>query len=400
MLKKEQLRLRVGTEKSIRPAYVSLTNYGLRKRAAQMLETYGSYLGCTRGELDEELARFVKGGGDLKINRGFVELANGMAEFEGAAAGLAREVRTALFTRGAAHFPLGLGQGPGRADVVAEVAQQFAQTSADVERLMFADLKEAQVLERFDALEPIPFLERYNLALAQGLLIHAVSVDVVVRDASATRLRQLFRYLKFFQLLFEVESDGRDLRVHIDGPASVLKQTKSYGVKLATFLPALLLLEDFELIADVRWKRRRYTFKVRPEDGLKSHYSPKGGWVPKELAQLKSRLQEVLPDGVKVRDAAHVVSLGGRYVYVPDLEFRGMGKRAFLEILWPWKKLKWSRYYAPFASHAPDNAFLCLSTKVASKTFQKTNRDPRVVYYRATPLADRIATAIVGFLER
>jgi predicted nuclease of restriction endonuclease-like RecB superfamily len=178
-----------------------------------------------------------------------------------------------------------------------------------------------------------------------------------------------------------------------------LKQTKSYGVKLATFLPALLLLEDFELTADVRWKRRRYTFKVSPADGLKSHYAPKGGWVPKELAQLKSRLKEVLPAGVTVRDAAHVVSLGGRQVYVPDLEFRGMGKRAFLEILWPWKKLKWSRYYAPFASYAPDNAFLCLSTKVASKTFQKTNRDPRVIYYRATPLADRIAAAVVGFLE-
>ncbi len=397
MLKKDQLRLRVGANKEIRPAYVRLNNYDLRKRASEMLEVFLTSIGRTRGEIDEELTRFVKGGGDLKINRGFVELANGFADFEGAAVGLAREVRTALFARGATHFPLGLGKGPPRREIVAVVARQFAQTPAEVERLMFADLKEAQVLERFEAMEPIPFLERYNLALAQGLLVHAVSVDVVLRNASSTRLRQLFRYLKFFQLLFEVESEGDDLRVHIDGPISVLKQTKSYGVKLATFLPALLLLDDFELVADVRWKRRRYTFRVSPDDGLKSHYSPKGGWVPKELDQLKRRLKEILPQGVTVRDAAYVASLGGRHVYVPDLQFRSGGKSLFLEVLWPWKKLKWSRYYEPFASHAPPNAFLCLSTKVASKTFQKTNRDPRIVYYRATPLADRIVKAVVMF---
>ncbi len=398
MLKQDQLRLRIGADKSIRPAYVSLGNCGLRQRASQVLDTFQAYLGSTRGELDEELARFVKGGGDLKINRGFVELALNLAQFEGATPGLAREVRAALFARGAAHFPLGLGDGPDRHAMVAEVARQFGHSTAEVERLMFADLKEAQVLERSSSLEPIPFMERYNLALAQGLLVHAVSVDVVLRNASATRLRQLFRYLKFFELLFDIESDGDALLVHIDGPMSVLKQTKGYGVKLATFLPALLLLDDFELAADVRWKRRRYSFVVTPADGLVSHYAPKGGWVPRELLQLRSRLDELLPPEVKVKEAAHVVSLGGRNVYVPDLEFRGYGKRAFLEVMWPWKKLKWSRYYEQFANHAPPNAFLCLSTKVASKTFQKTNKDPRVIYYRATPLADRVAQAVVAFL--
>lgn len=398
MLKKEQLRTRVGADKSIRPAYVSLGSRELRQRAGQMVDIFRAYLGATRGELDEELSRFVKGGGDLKINRGFVELATGFAEFEGAAPGLAREIRTALFLKGAAHFPLGLGDGPGRQKMVAEVARQFACATEEVERLMFADLKEAQILERFEGLEPIPFLERYNLALAQGLLVHAVAVDVVLRNASPTRLRQLFRYLKFFELLFEIESDGDDLRVHIDGPISVLKQTKGYGVKLATFLPALLLMDHFELVADVRWKRRRYTFEVTPADGLVSHYSPKGGWVPGELAHLRTRLVEVLPPEVKVKGAAHVISLGGRNVYVPDLEFRGHGRRAFLEVLWPWKKLKWSRYYDHFAAHAPPNALLSLSTKVASATFQKSNRDRRIVYYRATPIADRIAKAVLALL--
>jgi predicted nuclease of restriction endonuclease-like RecB superfamily len=398
MLKKDQLRVRIGADKSIRPNYVSLGNADLRRRAAEVTELFSLHLGRTRGDLEEELGRFVKGGGDLKINRGMVELALGMAEFEGAAAGLAQEVRSALFAQGARHFPLGLGAGPTRREVVAEVARQFACSATEVERLMFADLKEAQLLESFSQLPPVAFLQRYNLALAQGLLVHAVAVDVTLRQVDAVLLRQIFAYLKFFELLFEVVVHEDGLVVHIDGPMSVLKQTKSYGVKLATFLPALLLLESFELVADVRWKRRRYTFTVTPADGLVTHYNPRGGWVPRELTQLRERLQETLPEDIQVVDAAYVAALGGRQVYVPDFEFRRGEDRCYLEVLWPWKKLKWSRYYEPFAAHAPAHALVCVSTKVASKTFQTTNRDPRVVYYRATPLADRIVRAVVTAL--
>ncbi len=400
MLKKDQLRVRTGADKSIQPVYVRLNNYDLRKRATQVMEIYADHVGHTQGELEEALSRFVKGGGDLKINKGFVELASGFAEFESGAAGLAREVRAALFAEGARHFPVGLGDGPGRETILANVAARFARTPDEVERLMFSDLKEAQLLERFQAPDPVAFLSRYNLALAQGLIVHAVGLDLTLPDARPERLRQLFRYLKFFQLLFEERHTDKGMEVRIDGPMSVLKQTKGYGVKLATFLPALLLLEEFHLVADIRWKRRRYTFEVRPEDGLVSHYNPRGGWVPEELHALLARLQETAPAGLEVGEASRVISLGGRQVYVPDIEARRGGRTAWLEVLWPWKKLDWKRTYDLFARHAPENAFLCVSTKVVPKTFQQENADPRIIYYRATPLADRILKAIDSYLQQ
>ena len=261
---------------------------------------------------------------------------------------------------------------------------------------MFSDLKEAQRLLTFTPPDVMGFLRRYNVALAQGVLLHALDMDVQLPGAEPRRLRQLIRYLKFFRLLFAVDFRGDGVRIRIDGPLSVIKQTKAYGVRLATFLPALLLLEDFSMTAEIRWKRRRYTTSLSPANGLVSHYRDSGAWLPEEMSHFIKRLREIAPPGWAVREASSLRSLGGRAVYVPDLRITTPRGDALLEIIWPWKVMRWKQYYQLFLAHAPQNAFLCVSTKTVDQAFRDNNTDPRLIYYRATPLADRTIKAIEG----
>lgn len=397
MLGNTLLRTRIDTlEKTIRPALVSEKNRDLLQRIEAVLATFSAAVGSTRGELDERLTTLVKGGGDLKLNKALVDLAFDLARFEAPSDIDAGALRTRIFELSAAVFPVGT-PGPGEAarmEIVARVAGEFGITPDAVERFMFSDLKDEQLLEAFDSREPLWMLRRYNVALAQGLLLDALRMDITLHSPSPQRLRQLFRYLKFFRLLFAVQETRDGMLIQVDGPLSILEQTRAYGMRMAGFLPALLLLDEWELSADVRWRRRRYTLRVDPTDGLVSHYPDKGAWTPPELQQLLDRLRTLAPAGIDVLDGQSVLSLGGREVFVPDLEIARPGRSVCVEILWPWRKLRWNRYFELFAAHAPDDVLLCVPQKLVPATFLKKCSDPRLLFYRATPPADKILDAV------
>jgi predicted nuclease of restriction endonuclease-like RecB superfamily len=392
MLKTDLLRVRLDDERNLRPAYVSEKSRELLGRAEAAIELFRASVGITRGELEEKCIQLEKGEGDIKLNKGLVELLLERAEFQGAGSAAAVELRTLLFEKAAARFPVGARIGDAdREEVVGEVAARLGLAAADVDRLMFSDLKEEQVMERFESLEPLDLLRRYNVALAQGTLLHATSIDILLQNPEPRRLRQLFRYLKFFRLLFlpEFSPDGGRVAFRVDGPLSALRSTKSYGVKLASFLPALLLLDDYEMVANVKWKRKRCEFRLGPGEGLVSHYRDTGSWMPEEMGQLVARFREVSPSGMQVVEASSIVSLGGREVYVPDVLLRRRGCEAMVEVFWPWKKLS-KGFFEAFVRHAPGNALLCVSVKSVTKTFQEHCKDPRILFYRATPLADQV----------
>ena len=58
---------------------------------------------------------------------------------------------------------------------------------------------------RFDDLDAQRLIDRYNVALAQAVLLRSVLVTAEVRDEKPARYRQLFRQLKFHRLLYRVE---------------------------------------------------------------------------------------------------------------------------------------------------------------------------------------------------
>src|SRR5207248_2812509 len=86
----------------------------------------------------------------------------------------------------------------------------------------------------------------------------AVRIEAEVRAARADAYRELFRKLKFRQLLHRIQPlEHGGYRVEIDGPMSLFGPTTKYGLELALSLPALLSCGQLRLKAELRWGKRR-----------------------------------------------------------------------------------------------------------------------------------------------
>src|SRR5207244_5981378 len=139
----------------------------------------------------------------------------------------------------------------------------------------------------FHDLSAARLLHRYNLALAQGILLKAVRLTIDVRREQPARLRALIRRIKFHRLICKATATEGSCHLELDGPLSLFGATQKYGVQLASFLPALVPCRDFELTAEVLWgrERRPKTLTITHEDGLVADAADPGGSVPSELAR-------------------------------------------------------------------------------------------------------------------
>src|SRR5438477_21896 len=172
-----------------------------------------------------------------------------------------------------------------RDEVLRAVAEELKLEPDALLNSLFADLRDENRLLNFEDITAQRLIDRYNVAMAQAVMLRSVLVRAEVRNERPARYRQLFRRLKFHRLLYRVEGSMRDGYVfHIDGPLSLFSATTKYGLQVAWFLPALLHCTDFRLDAELRWGPRREprSFHLESSDGLISHQADTGTYAPAE----------------------------------------------------------------------------------------------------------------------
>src|SRR3712207_1018718 len=136
---------------------------------------------------------------------------------------------------------------------------------------MYADRQGARLLEAFERPLPEGLIARYNVAQVQGVLYAARELVVDLGVGADARL--VFHYIKLLGLTYALEPTARGYRLRLDGPLSIFGATRKYGLRLAKFLPGLLLTSPWRLTATVEWKGRDVTLKIDSEtSGLESHY--------------------------------------------------------------------------------------------------------------------------------
>jgi len=199
-----------------------------------------------RGELMEALHALEGDSPDYNLVRGLAHLALSEAAFAlGTSLELAqlREEAFALAAQRGYSTPTTQG-------VLRELAERHALEASQIPALLYADLPDNHLLVRLPDLTPAQLLDRYNLAQAQGLLYSATHLVLQVHRNEVGEYKKLFRYLKFYRLMFTVEGDlDSGYRIHVDGPASLFQATRRYGVRMAALLPALLHVTRWELTA-------------------------------------------------------------------------------------------------------------------------------------------------------
>jgi hypothetical protein len=115
----------------------------------------------------------------------------------------------------------------------------------------------------------VALLSRYNVAQLQACLYAAERMVIVATEDFKT----ILRYAKLARLLHEIRRLGPSAyEIEFSGPASVLRETRRYGVNAARFLPALLASKGWRMTATVQtpW-RTRATLTVSDKDQYTSH---------------------------------------------------------------------------------------------------------------------------------
>ena len=332
------------------------------ERAERLIKLFEAHVGETRGELDEALKIEAGQGNDFRIRRGLAKLLLDRTTVETPGSLSPPEVRAAAFELAAGRHPLDVAA---RAEVLAAVAERLGATPEAAERSLYADLASHQRIVAFDTLAPEALVERYNVALAQAVLLRSRGLAVTLASPEPKRLRQLLSALKFHRLMYQGTREGDRYTIRIDGPLSILKSSTRYGVGLANFLPALLLAERWTLEADYQAKKgaHRATFRLDPSAGLVSPARDLGMWAADEERAFRARLDEVAAPWT-VSDGGELIDLDGKDAFVPDLVLTdpGSGKRALVEIVWRWRKAALQKRLSLLQQVGPPNLVLAISS--------------------------------------
>jgi predicted nuclease of restriction endonuclease-like RecB superfamily len=321
--------------------------------AEELCNLYADHQNHPRSDLEEALvAKEAVLGPRLDPRRGFkilralAKLLEESAEWAAPTDADPYTIRTRLFEL-AATMPELPASEPGLLDtatrdqVVSRVARETGLEKPD--ELMYADRQGAQVLSVFDRPSAEDLIHRYNVAQVQGILYSAREMTVDLGAAADARL--VFHYVKFMDLIYRLETTERGYRLHLDGPLSIFGSTRKYGLRLAKFLPGLMLTAPWKLLAKVDWRGREAALQLDSDSfGLTSHYAgPKEHREADDVRGAFVRAWERAKEtgGWKLQPGAGVLPIPEqKAALVPDftLEHGASGEKIHLEILGFWSE--------------------------------------------------------------
>jgi uncharacterized protein len=305
-------------------------------RASELIDLYWEHAGRRRGDLNDALSLRSGGRPDFKVDRGLAKLLADRTTFRGLSNADATVLRKRVFEAAAIARQAGTFD---REAILEAVGDEVGSSAQEVAESLYGDLKANEIVEAVESIEPEELLERYNLALAQAVLLRALTLEVTVTNAEPPRLRQLLRHVKFHGLLQEAKREGDVVSLKLDGPLSIFSATPRYGVRMAGFLPALLLCREWKLEARVQFGRgrRKRDFSLTPELGLKSRRRDVGAWLPELIEAFSARFVEVAPEW-RVDREVPLLNLAGE-VLVPDFRFvHESGWQGWMEVLGYWRR--------------------------------------------------------------
>jgi predicted nuclease of restriction endonuclease-like RecB superfamily len=346
MLSFEHVRTkRKGHEIVVEPLKGALRDRSLELAAALVSIARGR-VGETREDLENAFDELEVGPKEKRVFQGLVKLVDDHCEFESESSIDPIELRREIFLLSAERRRAGNFE---RSALVGEVAARHSATPQTLEKAIYADLKSAHRLVKCEVPDAEELLSLYERAQVQAVLLRATKVTANVRCRSADAYRELFRKLKFRQLLHKIAPlDGGGYRLEIDGPFSLFDSVAKYGLELALTLPALEACDDVELTASIRAKEggAPLTFRHR-SGGVREAGEVR---VRDEVAELLTALESIASEeGLEVALSERILDLPGLGLCVPDLVLRtkpkGRSKKAkeatdevYVELLGFWSR--------------------------------------------------------------
>ena len=379
MLTRDLIRAREVGDR-IEPSFLNVERKDLVEAARDLGEIVAMAVRerWTRAALEEAVDLRASAHRSRKALAGLARLILADAEFEPQSGLDPALVRSKVFAYAQQIGPLAVDPAPSphnpferptALDVYAHVAAELGCAPDDLERALYADLRDHHQLIAAPVPEATALLHRYNVALVQGILLRATEVRVTLAAPTVPRVRQLLRYAKFHQLMVRATRDDGDLHLVLDGPASVLSQSTRYGMQLAQFFPSILLQTGaWRFEARLLWGPGGdvRTLELNHQAKLKSHLPDTGAWQTPEQKMFAERWEALGDTGWTMTDQTTPMVLDHKAVLLPDFTFTKDGRTAHLDIVGFWRKEWLARRLEALRHDTPGNYVLAISKRLGA----------------------------------
>lgn len=311
-----------------------------QRMAADLLSAARSRVGDSREDIEAALAAIEVPARQRKLMLGLRKVLDDACSWESEASLDPVAVRNAVFEHSAkVRAALEADQRFDREQVLADVAAQLATDPAELERVLFADLRGAHLLRGVELGQPEQLVRRYAAEQVQAVLLRAVRVHVKVWCDGPGALRALFHRIKFLRLLHRMRA-GEDgaYEIDIDGPYSLFDSVTKYGLQLALLVPVLEGARRYELVANLKWGKSGAPVDLR--------FTHEGGGGVASGRTLSDEAQALL-DALAAQESAWrpsladaMIDLPGEGLCVPDLMLthRKTGQVVYVELLGFWSR--------------------------------------------------------------
>ncbi len=246
-----------------------------------------------------------------------------------------------------------------------EIASLVERKSASK---LYADLPSCQPILSFRTLSCDHLLHRYNAAQVQGLLLHCNAVTLRLADAMTAELRQLFKYLRFNQLLSTIRKEEELYQITVDGPLNLFYKTKRYGMNLANFFIAVLHQTKWELTAEIQFRnRQRSRLSLDESCGIKPISQQFLAYIPEDIQLFQTMLHNKTDDW-QIRPGSQFLPLAGDFYCFPDYQLvHKNGVETAIELFHPWHQGHLIARLNTLAEHMDTSLILGVSKELEKK---------------------------------
>ncbi len=327
----------------VSPYFLQL-NEKNEKISTQLIEMFEQSSGRKRYEIEEDIKSYYIEKVNPKIVQGFAKILFNRCEFLNYGEDDPKATRETVFSASADYWRKsslndGVSINSHKKSILQNINVLKKEAMENTDAWLYGDILSNQKLSKFDHISSEDLVHRYNIEQIQGLLLHIRTLDLEVFLEQDSAFKQVFQLLKFFQLMFEVvKTENNWLTLRIDGPSSILENARSYGVEVANFFPAILLLKIpwcFKGTIKVPGRQRLFKLEVSNQNDYQTFYRGKGVWKQEKVTSLIKRFNEKYSDTHQAKGENKIIPLSDNRYLIPDIVINENGDTS-KEIMVEW----------------------------------------------------------------